>query len=89
VLRERLAAGHKAVCFELFERYDLQDAGAESPTYSDLARDFGLSVSDVTKGLALARRQFRALVLEKLRELTVSDEEFRTEARRLLGEDVV
>jgi RNA polymerase sigma factor (sigma-70 family) len=88
-LRERLVADDKAVCFDLFERYDFLDAGAGSPTYADLARDCGLSVSDVTNGLAYARRQFRALVLEKLRELTASEEEFRTEARRLLGGSAV
>jgi RNA polymerase sigma factor (sigma-70 family) len=88
-LRERLAANDNSVHFELFERYDLRDAGAGSPTYADLARDFGLSVSDVTNRLAHVRRQFRAVVLEKLRELTASDEEFRSEARRLLGESAV
>ena len=69
-LRERLADDDKAVCFDLFERYDLQDIGARSPTYADLAREFGLSVNAVTNGLACARRQFRAVVLEQLRELT-------------------
>jgi hypothetical protein len=31
------------------------------------------------------RRQFRQSVLERLRELTTSDEEFEAEAARLLG----
>jgi DNA-directed RNA polymerase specialized sigma24 family protein len=88
-LRERLVQDDKAVYFDLFERYDLQDAEAGSPTYADLARNFGLFVSDVTNGLAGARRHFRALVLEKLRELTANEEEFRSEARRLLGGSAV
>jgi hypothetical protein len=41
----------------------------------------------VTNYLALARREFRRTVLEKLRELTATDEEFRREARSLLGVD--
>ena len=40
----------------------------------------------VTNHLAFARREFRRILLEKLREITASDEEFRTEARTLLGE---
>lgn len=84
-LRERLTADGKALQFGLFERHDLCGHGAP-PTYADLAREFAISVSDVTNRLASVRRQLRVLVLEKLRELTASDEEFHDEARRLLGE---
>ena len=41
----------------------------------------------MTNYLALARREFRRIVLEKLRELTATDDEFRREARALLGVD--
>jgi hypothetical protein len=34
------------------------------------------------------RRDFRRVVLEKLREITATDEEFHTEARSLLGVEV-
>ena len=84
-LRARCAAEGKDTCFALFERYDLQDAGAEPTSYADLAREFALPVTQVTNGLAYARRLFRALVLETLRELTASEAEFHEEARRLLG----
>jgi hypothetical protein len=33
----------------------------------------------------LARREFRRIVLEKLREITSTDREFREEAKSLLG----
>ncbi len=39
----------------------------------------------MTNFLALARREFRRIVLEKLREITATDREFREEARSLLG----
>jgi len=39
----------------------------------------------VTNHLAAMRRQFRRIVLERLRDLTTTDEEFEAEARRLLG----
>ena len=46
----------------------------------------GLPVTQVTNFLAFARREFRRIVLEILREITSSDREFREEARRLLGD---
>ena len=53
-----------------------------------LARELGVSAGDVTNYLAAARRQFRGLVLDRLRELTGSDDEFRADAKRLLGVDL-
>jgi len=42
-------------------------------------------VSDVTNYLSFARREFRCVALEKLREMTATDEEFRREVRALFG----
>ena len=53
-----------------------------------LAKEYGLTVSQITNYLALARREFRRIVLEKLHELTATEEEFRREARALLGVDI-
>lgn len=86
--RESCAADGKDVRFALFSAYDLEgDAGEERPRYEDLALRFGTSVVDVTNQLAAARRDFRRILLDLLRELTVSDAEFRAEARALLGVD--
>jgi RNA polymerase sigma factor (sigma-70 family) len=83
VLAER--EGHE-VRFRIFQRYDLgQLDGAERPSYRDLAEEFSLPVTQVTNHLAWARREFRGLVLERLRALSGSEEEFRTEARELFG----
>lgn len=74
------------VRFALFSAYDLEgDASPERPRYEDLARRHGTTTVDVTNQLAAARRDFRRAVLDVLRELTVSEEEFRAEARALLG----
>ena len=70
--------------FELFERYDLQDDDCPS-SYAQLAQELGLAATDVINYLAFARREFRRCVLEQLREMTASDEEFRREAQALLG----
>ena len=53
----------------------------------EVAQQFSLKTSDVTNYLAYARREFRRVVLEQLREMTGSEEEFRREARTLLGVD--
>ena len=90
-LRAELAGRGKSVCFQVFERYDLQDALADAPgqrpSYQDLARELRISATDVTNYLAAARRDFRRIVLDFIREMTSSDEEFRREARALLGTD--
>jgi RNA polymerase sigma factor (sigma-70 family) len=84
-LREACAALGKEIVFAVFARYDLDDAEPGRPTYADLARELGIPVTDVTNHLAAARRDFRRISLELLRETTSSDDEFRREARSLLG----
>lgn len=86
-LRKECDTQGKALHFRLFSRYDLETDGPGRPTYEALASEFGTTASQVTNHLAWARREFRRLVLETLRSLTGSDEEFRLEARLLLGFD--
>jgi DNA-directed RNA polymerase specialized sigma24 family protein len=74
----------KLIHFELFKRCDL-DEPDEKPSYTQLATEFGLATTDVTNYLAFARREFRRCVLDQLREMTSSEEEFRREAQALLG----
>lgn len=71
--------------FAVFERYELAAEHEARPTYSDIARALNLTTATVTNHLAAMRRQFRTIVLERLRELTSSEEEWETEAARLLG----
>ena len=76
----------KQIHFRLFARYDLEEGGRESDlSYQQLAAEFSLPATQVTNYLAWTRREFRRIVLEKLREITGSDAEFRQEARVLLG----
>ncbi|MGH9905544.1 MAG: hypothetical protein ACRD8U_08190 [Pyrinomonadaceae bacterium] len=77
----------KELHLQLFELYDLEDEG-EKISYEELAKRFGVKTTDVTNYLAFARREFRKIVLDHLREITASDEEFRTEARMLLGVEI-
>jgi len=85
-LRARCAKAGRPARSALFERYDVEGAeAARRPTYEDLAREFGLPVTQVTNELAAARREFRRSVLELLRNETASEEEFRLEVRSILG----
>lgn len=85
-LRAECEADGKLIHFQLFERYDLDSSRDDAKlTYEQLAGEFGLTVSAVTNHLSAVRRRFRRIVLDKLRELTATDDEFRREARSLLG----
>jgi DNA-directed RNA polymerase specialized sigma24 family protein len=84
-LRERCEQSGKQLSFRVFERYVLDDGPAERPSYAELATELGIKVTDVTNYLAFARREFRRLLLEQLREITGSEEEFEAESRALLG----
>jgi len=84
-LRQDYAQKGRGVHFRIFETYDLREDDLPKLKYADLAREFALSSTEVNNYLAAARRDFRRVVLEKLRELTGTEEEFRREARILLG----
>ena len=83
-LRNKSDDRNSQIRFSLFERYDLEES-TEKVSYATLAREFGLTTTTVTNHLAAARREFRKILLDKLRETTVSDEEFQNQARDLLG----
>ncbi len=76
----------KPVHFKVFERYDLAEP-EDRQSYAALAAELGIKTTDVTNYLAFARRELRRIILETLQELTASEEEFREEARALLGVD--
>jgi RNA polymerase sigma factor (sigma-70 family) len=86
-LREECEARGRQVHFRIFQRYDLDERAGGRLTYEDLAAEVGLPVTQITNHLALARREFRRILLEKLREITASDDEYRREARFLLRVD--
>ena len=80
---ERLGQEASADDFAIFETYDID--GDRDISYRALAERFHLSETTVTNRLAAVRRKFREIVLDTLREATASEDEFRTEARALLG----
>lgn len=87
-LRAECEASGKQVQWKLFVAYDIEGPDQEQkPTYGALAAEHGVPVTQVTNYLAAMRKRFRALVLDRLRELSASEAEFRAEARDVLGVD--
>ena len=84
-LKQAATATGRPVMFEVFARYDLLDDSDTRPTYAQIARELGLTAATVTNHLAAMRRQFRTIILDRLRELTSSEEEWQAEAAKLLG----
>jgi DNA-directed RNA polymerase specialized sigma24 family protein len=70
----------------IFEAYDVDDPPDDKrPTYRALAIRFDVPETQVTNYLAWARREFRRHVLAAVRALAANDDEFREDARDLLG----
>lgn len=86
-LRQHYEASGNKIRFQLFERYDLEDS-TEKISYASLASEFEVTITTVNNHLAAARRDFRRILLERLKQITATDEEFRSQARELLGIEV-
>ena len=84
-LRKLCSERERDRTFRLFEEYDL--SGEPEISYEKLAVEYAIPVTDVTNALAWARREFRRIALERLREICGSDEEFQREARAVFGSD--
>src|ERR1700719_1001082 len=84
-LHELCSERERERTFRIFEDYDL--SGDPEISYEKLAAEYDLPVTDVTNALAWARREFRRIALERLREICGNDEEFRREARAVFGSD--
>ncbi|MDT4967804.1 MAG: hypothetical protein QOJ64_2541 [Acidobacteriota bacterium] len=69
--------------YALFERFYLSDEASIS--YEDLAKQFNLTTTDITNRLAGGRRDFRRILLGYLKQISLSREEYRHDARQLLG----
>jgi DNA-directed RNA polymerase specialized sigma24 family protein len=89
-LEDLAAAASRAgrdTAYRIFLLSDVEGADGTRPSYDELARTFGVPVTAVTNHLHRMRREFRKAALERVRALTLDEQEFREEARQLLGED--
>lgn len=83
-LRRECEEKGKGLRFQLLELYDI-DEGGKALTYQEVGQSFGIKATDVTNYLAFARKEFRRIVLDELRAMSATDDEFRREAQTLLG----
>jgi RNA polymerase sigma factor (sigma-70 family) len=75
----------KPQVFIVFQRYDLEGPPpGEKLTYADLGRELGLPTTQVTNFLHLARTTLRALLVERVRRVSASDDEALAEVRAVL-----
>jgi DNA-directed RNA polymerase specialized sigma24 family protein len=81
-LQHELSTRGRSVVYDVFQRYDLEPGGR---SYADIASELDLPATQVTNYLHSARRRFKELVLQELRALTDSEEEYRADLRELLG----
>lgn len=89
LLQAECVARRRELTYAVFLAHDVDGAAREQPpTYAAVAAQHGTSVSQVTNYLNWARRRLRQHVLDTLRSLTATDDEYRAEARALLGVEV-
>jgi len=84
-LRSQSQAKGRDVMFQVFALYELAGDPDDRPSYAAIASRLDLTPAMVTNHLAAMRREFRRIVLDRLREVTGSEEEWEAEARKLLG----
>ena len=82
-LRDELERDGRAIVFHVFDLHDLRPDRETS--YATVAARLGLSVSQVTNHLHMARRQIREHALANLRAISATPDEFQREARELFG----
>lgn len=82
-LRESLEAEGKGVYFRAYQAYEL---AAGRPTYGDVARELGISASDVTNHLFYARRKLNDLVAREVSGYSADPAQVADELRELFGQ---
>ena len=82
-LRQQLTDEGRPQVFDVFDRHDLHPA--RDASYATVAGALGLTVSQVTNHLHLARKLFREHAIAHLRAISATHEEFVREARDLFG----
>jgi RNA polymerase sigma factor (sigma-70 family) len=84
-LDRALAADGKPIHAALFRQFHIGD---DAPSYAEAAAQHGISVTDVTNWLHVARKAFRKVALELLAELTLDEDDYAEEAMAVFGIDV-
>lgn len=82
-LRSELAKAGKPVYFRVFELYDL--GGMAEPSYGSVAKEAGISESDVRNYLHHVRQLLRRILIRQISEYAVDEHDVDEELRWILG----
>lgn len=85
-LETRYRNQDRAVRFEVFRLYDLEETTSKDLSCKSIAERFHISESDVWNYLRESRNALRSIILEKISEYTLTREELALEVGRILGE---
>ena len=83
-LRRKLAAEGHEEWFKVYEAIDLSPSHEET-SYRQVGKELKLSESEVTRFLHQARRRLRAILMERIGEYALTEEEVYEELNNLLG----
>lgn len=86
--RQELRREGKQVHAGLLERCVINPPPEGAPSYKELAREFGISESDVRNYLALARRMIRAALIRLIAEGVTSEDDIYEELHEILSHDL-
>ena len=98
-VRHVLAVGCERLTTELMRRNKLEhlrvfellrlDSERAPPSYAEIGQTVGLDLTTITNRISYVRRAFRRITMAYVREVTVTDEEYRNEVIDLFGGDVL
>ena len=83
-LQRELQGGPRAAQYELFRDYFLTDG--DEPDHATLAARYGISRTDVSNWLDSAKRRYRAILREIVRETVGTGDDLQEELRWLFGD---
>ena len=84
-LYQELTRSGKPAQFLVFDRYDLNPAPGDPPTYAELAKEFGLKETDVDNSLRDCRRRLREQAVLRIRGYVGTEEEVAAELGSLFS----
>jgi len=84
-LQQDLEREGKGAYFRAFQKYELDRADSEAPTYDVIAQELGVKATDVANYLKHCRREMRRLISERIRDYVSEESEIGPELERLRG----
>lgn len=84
-MRKCLSREDHALWFKVYEAIDLAPSDEGKVTYRDAGKKLGITESDVTHYLHAARRRLRSILIQRIGEYALSEDEIYDELRQIYG----